>query len=65
MCDPEKGAFYSFARIIHRDMRRLTTGIRCEKCVVRRFRLCVKVIVYSCSAVSEVVRPIEIGTLIY
>jgi len=26
------------------DMRRLTTGIRSEKCVVRRFRLCANVI---------------------
>jgi hypothetical protein len=28
----------------HTDMRRLTTGIRSEKCVVRRFRRCVNVI---------------------
>ena len=27
-----------------RDMRRLTTGIRSEKCVVRRFRRCANVI---------------------
>ena len=29
------------------DMRRLTTGIRSEKCVVRRFRRCANVIVCS------------------
>jgi len=29
------------------DMRRLTTGIRSEKCVVRRFLRCAKVIVYT------------------
>ena len=28
------------------DMRRLTTGICSEKCVVRRFRRCANVIVY-------------------
>ena len=32
--------------IPYRDMRRLTTGIRPEKCVVRRFRRCANVIVY-------------------
>jgi hypothetical protein len=30
----------------HTDMRRLTTGIRSEKFVVRRFRRCANVIVY-------------------
>jgi hypothetical protein len=29
------------------DMRRLTTGIRSEKCVVRRFRRCANIIVYT------------------
>ena len=28
----------------HTDIRRLTTGIRSEKCVVRRFRRCANVI---------------------
>jgi hypothetical protein len=32
------------ARNIIRVMRRLTTGIRSEKCAVRRFRRCAKVI---------------------
>ena len=30
-----------------RVMRRLTTGIRSEKCVVRRFRRCANVIIYT------------------
>jgi len=30
--------------IFYRDMRRLTSGIRSEKCVVRRFRRCANVI---------------------
>jgi len=29
------------------DMRRLTTGIRSEKCVIRRFRRCANVIEYT------------------
>jgi hypothetical protein len=29
---------------VYTDMRRLTTGIRSEKCVVRRFRRCANVI---------------------
>jgi hypothetical protein len=29
--------------------RRLTTGIRCEKCVVRRFRRCVNIIEVQCT----------------
>ena len=29
---------------LYTDMRRLTTGIRSEKCVVRRFRRCANVI---------------------
>jgi hypothetical protein len=29
------------------DMRRLTMGIRSENCIVRRFRLCVKVYLHK------------------
>jgi len=32
------------ADVLSTDMRRLTTGIRSEKCVVRRFRRCANVI---------------------
>jgi hypothetical protein len=32
-----------FQSFIYTDMRPLTTGIRSEKCVVRRFRRCTKV----------------------
>jgi len=35
------------ADITHTDMRRLTTGIRFEKYVVRRFRRCANVIEYT------------------
>jgi hypothetical protein len=31
-------------KCIYTDMRRLTTGIRSEKCVVKRFRRCANVI---------------------
>jgi hypothetical protein len=38
---------FSMSHLLHRvfvtDMRRLTTGIRSEKCVVRRFRSCTNV----------------------
>ena len=34
----------SFEILVSTDMRRLTTGIRSEKCVVRRFRRCANVI---------------------
>ena len=42
------GAFRSYKNVvgscvIDTDMRRLTTGIRSEKCVVRRFRRCANV----------------------
>jgi len=33
-----------FKTLFNTDMRRLTTGIRSEKCVVRRFRRCANVI---------------------
>jgi len=33
-----------YAFVASTDMRRLTTGIRSEKCVVRRFRCCANVI---------------------
>jgi len=33
-----------YSGVTHTDMRRLTTGIRSEKCVVRRFRRCANVI---------------------
>jgi hypothetical protein len=32
---------------VNTDMRRLTTGIRSEKCVVRRFHLCANVIEFT------------------
>jgi len=35
---------FTSAREVNTDIRRLTTGIRSEKCVVRWFRLCVNVI---------------------
>ena len=35
---------YSIGYIINTDVRLLTTGIRSEKCVVRRFRRCANVI---------------------
>jgi hypothetical protein len=33
-----------FESLVSTDMRRFTTGIRSEKCVVRRFRRCANVI---------------------
>jgi len=35
---------YVYFRNVYTGMRRLTTGIRSEKCVVRRFRRCANVI---------------------
>ena len=37
------------------DMRRLTTGIRCEKSVVRRFRRCEKVIECTDTNIDSIV----------
>ena len=36
-----------FVREINTDIRRLTTGIRSEKCVVRRFRRCANVYLHK------------------
>ena len=38
-------------------MRRLTTGIRSENCVVRRFRRCVNVIVCTYTNLDSTVQP--------
>jgi hypothetical protein len=39
------------------DMRRLTTGIRSDKCVVRRFRRCANVIECIYTNVDSTVQP--------
>ena len=39
--------FNTFTAQQTRDMRRLTTGMRSEKCVVRRFRRCANVYLYK------------------
>jgi len=36
----------SLGGILNTDMRRLTTGVRSVKCVIRRFRRCANVTVY-------------------
>jgi len=48
---------YSTGQIIRTDMRRLTTGIRSEKCVVRRFRCCANVIEYTYTDLDSTVQP--------
>ena len=39
------------------DMRHLTTGIRSEKCVVRRFRRCANFIVFTYTSLRSTVLP--------
>jgi len=39
------------------DMRRLTTGIRSEKCVVRHFRRCANVIECTYTNLDSTVHP--------
>jgi hypothetical protein len=40
---------------LNTDRLRLTTGIRSEKCIARRFRLCAKVI--ECTYTNQIVYP--------
>jgi hypothetical protein len=41
--DPKFSQLHKYFPQIYTDVRRLTTGIRCDKCVVRRFGRCANV----------------------
>jgi len=48
---------YMFVGVSNIDMRRLTTGIRSEKCVVRRLRRCANVIECTYTNLDSTVQP--------
>jgi len=50
---------------IYTDMRRLTTGIRCDKCVVRRFRLCANVIECTYTNLDSIWNENQLMSLFY